>query len=131
MLILIMAVMSDSKSFYAIEDFAQRHQEQLYQLLKLTEKKKRTQKTFERLLAALDFKSFSAMFYHRQKITCLSKKKNGSLEMAKWSGGLGAILAMIYQQGHRASNMAVIHNIALTLFRHLETVAKLGDILSW
>ena len=32
MLILIMAVMSGAKSLYAIEDFAQRHQQHLYEL---------------------------------------------------------------------------------------------------
>lgn len=76
MLILIMAVMSGATSLYAIEDFAQRHQQQLYKLFKLKGKKRRVpnRKTFERLLAALDFKSFSAMFYQWAKAYVPLKK---------------------------------------------------------
>lgn len=64
MLIVIMALMSGAQSLYAIEDFAQRHQQQLYRLFQLEGKNRRVpgRKTIERLLAALDFQQLSAVF---------------------------------------------------------------------
>lgn len=65
MLIVIMSIMSGASSLYAIEDFAERHKKNLFTLFNLQGKNKRvpTRKTFERLLAAINFKEFSRMFH--------------------------------------------------------------------